>query len=1010
MKLVEFTGARRIPLVGRLDHLQEAERRIGRGGVHLLYFEGNGGIGKTSLLEAILERSQWKGRAETLSGCCVAHEVIDLAHVDAYTPEGMIRRIMEVLGKWFFQEAQSLLPALERAKLAGDSAAIARAERALQTAFFEELAELSKDGVVLAFDTLEVLDQEHDPFLDELGARAPVLSAARWLFDAFLPVLQGNILVVLAGRSRAVVPKLELLRERNDRILTRHVELEPFDLDETREYLKAVAQAEGRRGDGDAAERLWSWAEERGDLLHYLSGGRPLLLALVSELIARDWPLPQAFEKPLEELCRQPVEFWWPEIERALVARIHQTAAPLGPTLRALAWLRKGATPELLAQLLDLTNADGTWDFYRATGYLDQAAQLAIVKVRPGDRRVFLHDEMYALLDRYVLQESSEDERDVVYGTILTHYRELTHSLQQRAEHPSHLAGSVHTLLRQAYIEEMHYQLCYSPPAGFAMYFWLAEEALSAGDVEMDTFVRSEFMRTLSMLRESEIFLGSIPREASLDMAVRWGARAVALQRDPEAALKILELVRQQWTKDAGKVELPWAHFQLHWALAKIRRASGDDWLDAKEILTGVVETLERTLAFPPENPVITARHWRAKITKSLALNNLGYLDHQQGRFPEAVDHLRESAILQRSLGLSTLVSTLTDLAYAMAMTGQFHHARLMAEEAERLAQRCGRTSLLAVALNVRAFVEGLDHHYQVALRYADRALQAAAQLPGDRISGLSYLARARAYRYLWSSLSEDERAQEAGLLDEALASATQAVGLLRSSAADRVGALLERGCIYREQARWQQAQGKATEAAETAHKSEADLERVTVLAAALNLPREQSLAWTDLGWLGYYLGKTEDVEEALQQAYQPLPAEYLFPEEGSLPPMAEREQKKEAALPFWSALGKAEMLKANLALDQALAHSTNGHHQENLRAAAKHITLSLAYDELVGDSHFELTRAEEGLHSRIVQDDLDIRTFHQYAKQVAQEQGLSQPTRFQDFLQRMFGPADLWI
>ncbi|MFN2185808.1 MAG: hypothetical protein ACK2UU_17615, partial [Anaerolineae bacterium] len=177
----------------------------------------------------------------------------------------------------------------------------------------------------------------------------------------------------------------------------------------------------------------------------------------------------------------------------------------------------------------------------------------------------------------------------------------------------------------------------------------------------------------------------------------------------------------------------------------------------------------------------------------------------------------------------------------------------------------------------------------------------------------------------------------------------------------------------------------------------------------ALNLPREQSLAWTDLGWLGYYLGHSDGVEEALQQAYQPLPTEYLFPEQGALPPMAQREQKKEAALPLWSALGKAEMLKANLALDQAIAHSTNGHHQQNLRAAAKHITLSLAYDELVSDSYFELTRAEEGLHSRIVQDDLDIRTFHQYAKQVAEEQGLNQPTRFQDFLQRMFGPADLW-
>ena len=246
MKLIEFTGARRIPLIGRLDLLQEAERRVGRGGVHLLYFEGSGGIGKTALLEAILERSQRGGRAETPSGCCVAHAVVDLHHVDVYSPEGLIRRIMEVLGKWFFQEAQELLPALERARLAGDMGAIRHSEEALQVAFFAELAALSEDGVVLAFDTLEVLDHEHDLFQDELGEEAPALSGVRWLLESFLPGLRGNVLILLAGRSREVPRKLELLHEENDRILIRRIELAPFTQDETSEYLKGIAQVFSR--------------------------------------------------------------------------------------------------------------------------------------------------------------------------------------------------------------------------------------------------------------------------------------------------------------------------------------------------------------------------------------------------------------------------------------------------------------------------------------------------------------------------------------------------------------------------------------------------------------------------------------------------------------------------------------------------------------------------------------------------------------------------------------------
>ena len=91
-------------------------------------------MGKTSLLEAILEQSQWGGKAESLSGSCVAHQVIDMAHPELHAPEGLIRQIMEVLGKWFFDSAQSLLPALEQARLSGDIAAVKHSEQALQAA------------------------------------------------------------------------------------------------------------------------------------------------------------------------------------------------------------------------------------------------------------------------------------------------------------------------------------------------------------------------------------------------------------------------------------------------------------------------------------------------------------------------------------------------------------------------------------------------------------------------------------------------------------------------------------------------------------------------------------------------------------------------------------------------------------------------------------------------------------------------------------------------------------
>jgi tetratricopeptide (TPR) repeat protein len=277
-------------------------------------------------------------------------------------------------------------------------------------------------------------------------------------------------------------------------------------------------------------------------------------------------------------------------------------------------------------------------------------------------------------------------------------------------------------------------------------------------------------------------------------------------------------------------------------------------------------------------------------------------------------------------------------------------------------------------------------------------------------VRGLILCTRARAHRYLWNSLPEIQREGKASLFDEALKEANQAVTLLRRNPADRVDALLERGCIYREMACLYHQNGKGEETQAFAQKSREDLERVAVLAAALDFPHKQALAWTHLGWLYYYLGQTEKAEKALEEAYQPFPAGYLFPKLGPLPSMAETPHQGEATLPYWSTLGRAEMLRGYLALDQALAGSTNKENGAQLQAAVKHITLSLAYNGLVSGSHSDLDRAVEGLHRRIVRDGLNIKAMHQHAQEVAKAQDLAQPTRFQDFLNRMFGPADLWI
>jgi hypothetical protein len=102
-------------------------------------------------------------------------------------------------------------------------------------------------------------------------------------------------------------------------------------------------------------------------------------------------------------------------------------------------------------------------------------------------------------------------------------------------------------------------------------------------------------------------------------------------------------------------------------------------------------------------------------------------------------------------------------------------------------------------------------------------------------------------------------------------------------------------------------------------------------------------------------------------------------------------------------------MLRANIALDESLHSDDEEAKSDRLKEAVKHITLGLSYYAQVANQYYELTRAEERLHKRMVQDRPNIGLLHRFARQVATEQGIEQPTRFQEFLDRMFGPADLW-
>jgi tetratricopeptide (TPR) repeat protein len=309
--------------------------------------------------------------------------------------------------------------------------------------------------------------------------------------------------------------------------------------------------------------------------------------------------------------------------------------------------------------------------------------------------------------------------------------------------------------------------------------------------------------------------------------------------------------------------------------------------------------------------------------------------------------------------------------------------------------------------------VEEYNDHHEAALRYTDRALRVARGLAVPRVLGLIYQTRARTHRYLSVCSDEEEMRRnprcDPRLLATALKEANQAVNLLKNNPPDRVAALIERGCLHRDLARRYYLLHREVEAVQSARKSRRDLERAAALAGAMDLADQYALAWVNLGWLWYYAGQIQEAQQALATGLSAIPPDYLFPVYGPQPRMAEETRRDEARLSFWSTLGNAEILRVHIALDRSRSAPDEGQRAEKVREAVRYATLSLAYNEHVARECFDIARAEEGLHTRILQDHLNVEELHRYAGQVAETQGLRQPTRFQSFLNRMFGPSDIW-
>lgn len=808
-----FTGARATPtLVGRDDELAQIQQWVREATTSaLIHVVGEGGIGKTRILGHLLQMLAKEGGDRL-----VARGLVDLYHAEVSTIEGLVAELVRVLdgdGVNFpaYTETQAKLQDARtfRPHAVGE---ISTLQGQAIVAFREGLAVLSQERpVIIGLDTAEKLDLQHNPIAEMIGVQEVQVGTIGWLAE----LLQAtpNLIVVLAGRQG----RGDLAKELQKRVpLYHNLDLKGLTEAEALAYFDAVvARLESTDNEEDrrAARRVKALPPEiRRTIFYALRDGaknptvRPILLAL-----AIDYMVVAEGDQMQEFLDLEAAMAMTPEqcgevrdrLGAAFINLLSQRLAPADRIVKILGWLRKGATQELLKEISGLNLADFEDAWKRIQG-------LSFVKIRPRDNRIFLHDEMYQILQKHALGNGTDSERERVYSRLREYYDGTIRHLESRidtlfrplAPNSTEIVGDAPEInrlraeVRSAIIEDIFYRLRWNAFRGFQAYFRAAEEAISVRDVDLAALLRAEmraFVEDSALSPQPDGIDGLRYTDVVADEAVRW-IELLAITGHNEEALALAQKLSNELF---GSVIRPGGI---------VAEAELSSWRGLMEGETGNYAEGERLIGRSIEllTPMKREPRWVGILAR--AYNNLGYVYRLQGRNHRAIAAYRDALPLWSALKMDgEWANTSNNLGFALAEIGDYDSAQPAVRDAIRIRERYGPQRPVALSVSTLAEIEIRQFLSEVAIDDATRASDIFRRALDKRGLGLALRALAEALRRSSSSPANSQvpgrsyellaRAEEAAL--EGIAVFDEESGVI-DEPIRLVALLIELGCIYR--------------------------------------------------------------------------------------------------------------------------------------------------------------------------------------------------------------------
>ncbi len=919
-------------MVGRKAEVERLRKWLhARGERHYIYYKARGGLGKTRLLQELERMVQEAGEKFYYTG------IIDLYHTDLHSSSDIERAIVNGLdreGK-FFAEYRRQRREFELLRERGVDPGVQREMRErLGRAFVKGSNDMALEArkLVISIDTLELLQHESLVVEEMAGLDAVEARIKPWLLHNLAQLR--NVLVVFAGRPKESQPEDEVNRQQRleddlGEAFKRDleiVELPPLNREETAEFINEL--------NPEVASEL---AGERWlPVVHKLTGGRPILLHLVVDLIATLAPEPKrVFDLFDRYASLVDAEEGDPELERArekvekeLARAVFDESGELGLYLNRIALMPKGIDAKILEVALGMPPEE-------AENLLERLAPLSFVKrFTPlplkssyHAERTFLHDEMYRLMAqvsplRYVNERSIArslvtDYYDPLLGGIDRQIEELEgkerelrvqtgqgEKARERREQLQTERVGLRERQQKLQVERLYYRLVQDPVAAYKEYKKLTHEANRRRWVGFSMRLLDEFLRFYNERREYFERVGIAYEQVIRDSAWMWVERFDWWGLD------------ERVVKFAGQVldEPQWVHIDPEGHIDVLANVCAF-WAGARARLYGyekeTVKKAEEMLARLPPLDRSSAMETLARARLETAIG----FQYRQGGYPDqAWKHYRYARTAFRELGsdlpdyYDEYALLLVNLASVYTVLGRLPQARALAHEAGRINEQIGSEYGQFLTFYVLSSIARVRASYDKAKSYAEKSLDLARRMGYARGVVLAHLRLAQALR--WEAKHEYEKGFDLELAWRLLERASEAiVAALQEADEARLEALkpelmAAKGRIHREKGRVAKEIGYESDSIANYNQAIEDL-RKAMEKGEWALTDKADLM-QDLAEAYFRSGNIGKAEEILQEIEGLFSKHLIVPEEGKQP---SEELPRE---PLYI-LGKVEALRAEL-------------------------------------------------------------------------------------------------